>query len=150
MPRHRQKIAHPPTERRKRVWQYRKAGMSYNEIAEREGVSRTCVWRDVQRVLAELKRDTREEAEEYRRVMIETLERLRLAHLPAANRADPHATDRVLRIMAQQAKLLGIDTIAEPPTMIVQNAAQDLVIDITPATTIIEVEASPSARLPDA
>lgn len=144
MPRPRRDKLANATARRARVWELRKAGMPYSQIAEREGVSITCVHRDVQRVLAETARDTREEFEEFRRVQIELLERLRFTFYPAASRGDPVATDKLLRIIHRHHILLGGDPIASDPTIVVQNAVQELIIDITPKISpVIEAEVRP-------
>jgi hypothetical protein len=126
-------------ERRKTALEYRRAGMSYPEIAVRMKLSGPgSAYRIVQKAL---KATYKEAADDVRKLELERLDRLMLAWWPAAigRKAadgkpamppDGDATDRVLRIMKQRAVLLGLNA----PTLIEQvvksyevgNAPEDL------------------------
>lgn len=122
-------------ERSLRIWKLRVAGMSMPAIAEKEGISVTLVAKDIARVLAQVQRDTREEAEEYRRVMIEVLQNLQLALYPSSMRGDLAATDRLLRVLDRLARLHGLEVPTEQ-TIVAVETRPDYVIDITPPTIL--------------
>lgn len=138
--------------RQHRVWQMRSAGMTVQAIATSEQISVTHVHRIVNRALQELRRDTKQEAEEYRVVYLENLRALRLRLWPKALGGDYAAIDRVLRIDDRIAQLLGLDVVVDrtidsvvAPQFVIEinrPRAAD-VIDVTPTT--IDGSVDPSA-----
>lgn len=84
----------------------RLAGASYRQIAVSVGASLKTVYLDVQRMLREY---ASEPAEQVRNAELGRLDRLLLAHWPAAVKGDYRATATVLSIMDRRARLLGLD-----------------------------------------
>jgi hypothetical protein len=97
-------------ERQKQAMELRKAGASYSAIAERVGyASESGARKAVATVLARIVAEANESAGELRAMTLERLDAMILAIWPACRRGDLGAIDRVLRIEAQRAKLLGLD-----------------------------------------
>lgn len=87
----------------------RKGGASYRAIAENAEVgvkTPSGAFRLIQRAL---KLTLQEPADDVRRIELERLDRLQLAHWTPAKRGDPTATARVLEIMRMRARLLGLE-----------------------------------------
>lgn len=127
--------------RQHRVWQMRSAGMTMPAIAQAEQISVTHVHRIVNRALQELRRETKQEAEEYRVVYLENLRALRLRLWPKALSGDYAAIDRVLRIDDRIAHLLGLDVLDE--RVVDSAAAPSFVIEINkPRADVIDVTAT--------
>jgi ABC-type sugar transport system ATPase subunit len=83
------------------------AGATYDAIAKECGFeSKSGAWKAVQRLLA---RVDAENAEALRTVEGSRLDRLHLAHWPAALRGDVKAATLVLRLMERRARLFGLD-----------------------------------------
>jgi hypothetical protein len=134
------KIQAAIVERRKTALEYRKAGMGYQEIADRMGLAGPGSAHKI--VQKALKATYQEPADEVRKLELVRLDRLMLAWWQAAigrgktadNKPavppDGDATDRVLKIMKQRAVLLGLNA----PTVFEQtvksyevgNAPEDL------------------------
>jgi DNA-binding transcriptional MocR family regulator len=112
-------------ERRNKVWELTKAGLSSRKIAPQVGVSHTTVLEDIAAVRAELHRSTLQTAEEYRTLELERLDSLQVpmwqlamgrpaipanGNTPRQEAVPPNieAARAVLRISDQRAKLLGI------------------------------------------
>ena len=84
----------------------RLAGVSYRQIGEQLDISHTQAERDVQAMLDEM---AQEPAEAVRKAELARLDRLVMAHWPAALRGDHRATATVLQIMDRRARYLGLD-----------------------------------------
>jgi hypothetical protein len=102
-------------EREEKALAFRKAGLTYQAIAKHCGYSshegaRLAVFRSMER----LTKICNEKAEEVRRIEIERLDAM-LAALwhRAAMQGDEAAIDRVLKIQARRAALLGLDAPAK-------------------------------------
>jgi hypothetical protein len=92
--------------RRLRALQLRLAGSSYRQIAAALGTTHPTAIKDVDAMLREY---AEEPAEKVRSAEAARLDRLLLAHWPAAILGNLKATDTVLQIMARRAALLGLD-----------------------------------------
>ena len=84
------------------------AGQSYDEIAEQVGyANRGNAWRAVDQALSE---SVAENAEQYRALTLARLEKLLASHWVAATElGETKAADMVLKVIAAQIKLLGLD-----------------------------------------
>lgn len=95
-------------EQRRRALELRKAGATYDQIAQQVGyTNRGSAHRAV---MAALKEITAEPAQEVRQLELERLDAMLLGLWPAARKGNQGAVDRVLRIMERRAKLLGLDS----------------------------------------
>lgn len=94
-------------ERRRKAVEMRKAGCSYDEIARALGFSNS--GNAYHTVHKALKATYREPAEELRTLELERVDRLMRAIWPRAIKGDVDAIDRVLKVMARRARLLGLD-----------------------------------------
>lgn len=101
--------------REREVLALRMAGATYVQIAEKLGITPSGAYRVAARVLERLKAEANEQAEELRQVEADRLDALQLAVWPLATRGNLGAVDRVLRIMARRADLLGLDAPARAP-----------------------------------
>jgi hypothetical protein len=94
-------------ERQLRALELRLAGVTYQQIADELGYAgRQGAFKAVE---AALKLTLREPADNLRRISAERLDRATLAIWRAVNAGDLQAIDRLLRIEARRAKLLGLD-----------------------------------------
>lgn len=94
-------------ERMAKVLQYREAGVTYELIADRLGISTTQVGRDLDDAL---QATLQEPADRLRATEARRLDHLTRALYTRALQGDDHAIDRMLKIMDRRAKLLGLDT----------------------------------------
>jgi hypothetical protein len=94
--------------RRARALELAMAGYGYDDIADRVGFThRASAWRAVHEALTERVADN---ADQYRALTMARLEKLLASHwVDATEHADARATDLVVKVMAQQIKLLGLD-----------------------------------------
>jgi hypothetical protein len=94
-------------EKHQKALGYRRAGMSYTEIARRVGYRDR---RSAQRaVVAELEAQPGDDVQVVRKMEVERLDALLLSLWTKAIRGDGWSTDRVLRIMERRSRLLGLD-----------------------------------------
>lgn len=94
-------------ERRRQALELRKAGATYDRIAQQLGfANRGGAYRAVETALREI---TAEPAQDVRQLELERLDALLLGLWPQARKGNQGAVDRVLRIMERRAKLLGLD-----------------------------------------
>lgn len=101
---------HPEVaERKQQAFDLRKAGASYRAIAQSLGVTHTTARRYVEGILADLAKQTRGTAEQYRTMQLERLQDMVLALMPQVRRGDVQAARALLGVMEREAKLLGID-----------------------------------------
>lgn len=91
------------------VWELRKAGASYAQIAQQIGVNKGNLSRWVRRKLDELARNNIEGAEDIRRIELERLDVALLAIWPQVRSGNHGAIDRLVRIQERRARLLGLD-----------------------------------------
>lgn len=95
------------TERQRQALELRKAGASFEAIADRLGYgSKSGAY---QAVMSAIKRTLREPADEVRELEEQRLDALLLAIWPQATKGNQGAIDRALRIMERRARLLGLD-----------------------------------------
>jgi hypothetical protein len=85
--------------------QLRASGATYRQIADVLGIDKMTAWRLVQEEAASA---IQESAREIVDLELQRLDRLHMAVWPDAINGDVQAVDRVLRIMNQRAKLLGL------------------------------------------
>jgi hypothetical protein len=84
----------------------RKAGLTYQAIADAIGVTKNAAWKLVG---VALKETIQEPADELRTLELERLDALSEVLWPMAMAGDLHAHDRYIRLMERRAKLLGLD-----------------------------------------
>lgn len=100
--------------RRRKVWEYRLAGMSAREIARKltqEGIDVThaTVAKDVNATLAELAKHRLTDAAAARDMELARLDKVAVPIAAKAYKGDPQAAQVLLRISERRAKLLGLD-----------------------------------------
>lgn len=103
-------------ERRVKALELRKAGLSYRAIAAALDVSEPTAHKDVHTVLARLAKQADGKGEEYRQLELERLDAL-IASVWSQARGnkkegippDLAAMDRLMRLMQQRARLMGLD-----------------------------------------
>lgn len=93
-------------ERRKRALDLRKAGATYQTIADKNGVSYSQAYKDVQ---VALKGITRESAEDVLTLELERLDRIFLTHYANAIQGDTASARLALQIMDRRARYFGLD-----------------------------------------
>ncbi len=98
-------------ERQRQALELRIAGVTFAAIADRLGYA--TAYGAYLAVDAALKATLRPAADALRELDTERLDKLQLAVWPAALRGDLAAIDRCLKILAQRARLLGLDLGAE-------------------------------------
>lgn len=96
-------------ERRRRAVALRIAGASFEQIGEQLGITRQSAHALVVNALDEIAKQTAESAEQLRQMELQRLDALQAALWADAMRGDEQKIDRVLKIMAQRAKLLGLN-----------------------------------------
>jgi hypothetical protein len=100
----------------------RLAGLSYAAIGERMGVSAPRAYQLVSGEVERINARRSENAAELVRIEVERLDRLLEAVWPKATAGELAAVDRVLLIMARQAKLLGLDADRGGPSVLVSQS----------------------------
>ena len=96
--------------RRTQAINLRLAGVDYETIAAKLGyASRAAAWIDIDRALKANKAEEDTAKETLREVDSLRLDRLQAAVWSAATKGDTRAVDSALKIIAQRAKLLGLD-----------------------------------------
>ncbi|QDU60012.1 hypothetical protein Pan216_08490 [Planctomycetes bacterium Pan216] len=93
--------------RQERALELRKAGLSYEEIAEKVGYSNRRSAH--QAVTSALRKSSRETTEEVRLLELERLNRLLVSVWSSALKGDEKSIDRALKILERRGKLLGLD-----------------------------------------
>jgi hypothetical protein len=117
--------------------QLRAAGLNYREIYEAmmtqygadklpASYDERYVWRDIQEEMRKIRNDTTETAEMVRTLELSRLDQMQTAIMPSATRGDLKCIDRVLKIMAARADLLGL----RAPTTTVVNDWRTQVLDL--------------------
>ena len=100
-------------ERRALAIQYRKAGLTYRDIAEETGVSVRTAFQDVQAVLSELAALRQETAEEYLELELERLDAGIRALSVAALAGNIRAIEAQRKHGESRRKLLGLDAVGK-------------------------------------
>jgi DNA-binding transcriptional MerR regulator len=94
-------------QRERQVLELRRAGVTFDAIAEQlKYADRGAAYKAFKRALT---RTLQEPAAELRDLEVDRLDQLQIAMWEQAMRGDVQAVDRVLRIMAQRAQLLGLN-----------------------------------------
>ena len=96
-------------ERRQKVVNYRKAGASLRQIADKLEVSVATVHRDLQNALTELSQHELNDVRQLRALEASRLDDMFFATWPQAKAGVPIAMDFALRIMERRSKLYGLD-----------------------------------------
>ena len=91
--------------------EYRKAGVTYDQIGQALGVSGNGAWKAVQRGLKRLTEECAEKAKEVRHLETLRLDRLWQGVYEDAMRGDTSAINTALRIMERRARLWNLDMI---------------------------------------
>jgi hypothetical protein len=95
-------------ERKLQAFELRKAGANYNQIAAKLGYSQQAAYKSVMAHLQDLIAQTNEIADDVRRLEIERLDAMLLGLWKDASTGNEVKVDRVIKIMDQRAKLLGL------------------------------------------
>ncbi|MEM8933764.1 MAG: hypothetical protein AAGE94_21415 [Acidobacteriota bacterium] len=96
--------------RRAKALELRKAGATYDQIADQLGyASRASAYKAVAKALKAIEDQVVEGATEMCRLEVERLDRLLVALWPKASAGHLGAIDRVIRISERRCRLLGID-----------------------------------------
>jgi hypothetical protein len=94
-------------EQQRKALELRKAGATYDQIADQLGLAnRSVAWKLVKTAIDEI---TREAAEEVLALELARLDSMLLGLWTKAKAGDPAAVDRALRIMDRRASFLGLD-----------------------------------------
>ena len=96
-------------ERRKHALDLRKAGFTYQEIADRLKVVVSTAHKDVTSELKRLAKETLESADEVRQLELGRLDMLLKGLEPMARVGKSDAVNAYLKVMERRAKLLGLD-----------------------------------------
>lgn len=96
-------------ERRRRAVALRIAGASFEQIGEQLGITRQSAHALVVNALDEIAKQTAESAEQLRQMELQRLDALQASLWPDAMRGDEQKVDRVIKIMARRAALMGLD-----------------------------------------
>jgi len=96
-------------ERREKAIELRKAGATYQSIADNLGVTPQAAHKMVMKVLGDLAEKSQENAEHVRSIELQRLDKLFFAMYQQAVKGSQGAVDRCLRIMDRRAKYLGLD-----------------------------------------
>lgn len=125
-------------ERRGKAVQLRLRGATWDDIAERlDYSSRSAACKDVSRALEQHLGEVDRGVAEMRRVLLARLERITYAMWPDAMSGDAAAARTILRAIAQQVKLYGLDD----PKRLEQTVSNDLDAEIEALlTTLLEAE----------
>jgi hypothetical protein len=84
-------------------------GASYRAIGEQLGITESGAAKAVKRAMKRIADEVKENAEQYRDLQLERLDKMLLAVWSDAIKGSYGAVDRVLKIEYQRAKLLGLD-----------------------------------------
>ena len=97
----------PPKERQAKALELRKAGMTYQQIADALGYgSHSAAQKAIQ---SGLKAIIREPAEDLRTLELERLDKMLASHWPAVLKGHVRSTEVAIRIMERRAALIGLD-----------------------------------------
>ncbi|MDR5713143.1 hypothetical protein, partial [Nesterenkonia flava] len=92
-------------ERRTKATQYRAAGMTWEQVANKlDYANKSAAWKDV---VPHLQAEHNEAVEHLRVIELERLDQLTKGVFPKALKGDTKAVDAVLKIMARRARYIG-------------------------------------------
>jgi len=91
----------------------RKAGLTYQAIGDRLGISRQAAHKLVKAAVDAVKADSAESASDLIAIESQRLDHMQVALWSSAMKGDPKSIDRILRIMERRARLLGLDAQVE-------------------------------------
>lgn len=131
--------------RREEALRLRQAGASYRAIAQKLGITREAARKHVVAALEQLDDVTADLRAQLRRLELERLDALQLAHWTAAMQGDPAATDRILRIMDRRAKLVGLDHQTQATLNIVHPSLDELIKRVLPDADELETDQGQTA-----
>jgi DNA-binding Lrp family transcriptional regulator len=97
------------TERRREAVDLRRAGLTFDAIGERMGISGPSAFELVKKALEDFRSDTAEAVEDHRRLELARLERIVEIMWPQVEEGRGDAVDRVLKVAQRKAALLGLD-----------------------------------------
>lgn len=103
------KAALATEERRRKAFDLRLAGCTYEQIGEALGISKQAAYKLVDTTLVASREETAETAEKVREMEIQRCDALLVALWP--NRRDPGTTGSILKVMERRSKLLGLDAL---------------------------------------
>lgn len=93
-------------EKRKQALELRRAGLTYDDIAAAVGyANKSVAYKSVKAAIADI---TRESAQELLSLELERLDDMQAGLYKGARSGDPAAVDRVLKIIDQRARFLGL------------------------------------------
>jgi len=95
--------------RRQQAVALRMSGATYQAIGDSLGITKKAAWVHVQRGLAEIQGQVREQAEMFREQELLRLDRMQVGLWTAATSGNVKAVLAVLRIIERRSRLLGLD-----------------------------------------
>lgn len=120
-------------ERRLQIFELRRRGMNYDQIAKVTGLSRSRVRNLVLKEVRFLNKKLQEETSAAKRMELERLDAVQEALWAKVEKGDSRAAEVVLKVMDQRAKLLGLN---EPEKSVVTHDIR--VAEMTPAELVEE------------
>ena len=130
-------------EKMEQAWELRRLGLSFREVAQETGMSKS----QAHRVIAELAADASQtlgaRVAECVALDLDTLSRMQRAKQPAADAGDDDAINTVLRILEARRKLLGVGSDRGPAVAVQINS------EAAPAVDLDEFMQSVAAVMPD-
>jgi transcriptional regulator with XRE-family HTH domain len=114
----------------------RKKGLTYREIAAKEGVSHSTVQEAVVRRLSDT---VAEPANSLRELELERLDALLKAVWTAAELGDPDAVASALKVMAQRHKLLGLEAPSKVHHSFDQMTDEQLQAELAAAGIVVQI-----------
>lgn len=97
------------TERRQQALDYRIAGLTFQQIGDKLGITKQAAHALIVAALDDINKKTAIDAEKLREMELERLDSLWRTVYPQAKSGNLGATDRALKIMERRARLLGLD-----------------------------------------
>lgn len=135
--------------RRQAALELRATGMSYRQISEKLGVSRTQIMDDLRESLAELHREQTLSTEQWRALELERLDKLQNALWDKAVAGHIEAAKQVERLMARRWQLLGLDARSQLAAVVARIAAKAHVLGVVPLDLLNTLEQElDAARVP--
>lgn len=102
-------------ERKQEALSLRMSGVTFEQIGQRLGITRQAAHKAVTQALADIQKETNEDAEKLRHLELERLDKMQASIWASVLTGGYGAIDRVLRIMERRAKLIGLDIEPDNP-----------------------------------
>lgn len=118
--------------------QLRQAGASYRAIADKLGVSLGQAHSYVSEALAALAAENRDKTVELRQLELERLDRMMLAIWPLVVRGDLKSMNTALKIVAQRAKLLGLEAPQQHEVTGLNGGKIEMEVDVLHVDDLVE------------